>query len=77
VIAAPGGASRAFLRDPPLDQLLISDPLSVERFIATMRTVIRAPGFFRQKVNDLARPRLPELMSPKKWWHKFIDVSGL
>lgn len=77
VIATPGGASRAFLKDRPLDQLLIHDAASAEKFAAAVREVLRVPEFYRQKVKELARPRLIELMSPENWWRRFFEVTGL
>jgi D-inositol-3-phosphate glycosyltransferase len=76
VIAAPGGASRAFLKTPPLDRLLISDPSSLDQFASVTNEVLRAPEFYRQKVEELVRPRLLELMSPEAWWKRIAEVSG-
>lgn len=76
-IATAGGASRAFLNDPPLDRLLIAERASVDRFAAAAREVLRDPEFYRQKVKELARPRLVELMSPENWWRRFNEVTGL
>ena len=77
VIASPGGASRAFLIRPPLDRLLISDPSSVDQFVAAAREVMRKPDFYRQAVEEFVRPKLNELMSPKSWSRRFRDATGL
>ena len=77
VIASPGGASRAFLQHPPLDRLLIADPSAIDQFAAAAREVLRAPEFYRQKVLELARPRIVELMSPENWWNRIAEVTGL
>ncbi len=77
VIASPGGASRAFLEHPPLDRLLISDPSSVDQFVAAAREVMRASDFYRQAVEEFVRPKLTELLSPENWSRLFCRVTGL
>jgi glycosyltransferase involved in cell wall biosynthesis len=77
VIASPGGASRTFLKDLTLDHLLISDPSSIDQFAMAAREVLRAPEFYRQKVEELIRPKLVELMSPENWWRRFCEMTGL
>jgi len=77
VIAAPGGASRAFLKAPPLDRLLISDPSSIDQFASVANEVLSVPEFYRQKVEELVRPRLLELMSPEAWWNRIAEICQL
>jgi glycosyltransferase involved in cell wall biosynthesis len=77
VIASLGGASRAFLKHPPLDRLLISDPSSVDQFAAAAREVMRAPDFYRQAVEEFVRPKLAELMSLENWSRRFCQMTGL
>lgn len=77
VIATPGGAGRAFLKDAPLDQLLIPDAEPADKFAAAAREILRAAEFYRQKVKELARPRLIESMSHANWWRRFFEVTGL
>jgi len=77
VIASPGGASSTFLKHPPLDRLLISDPSSIDQFAAAAREILRAPEFYRQAVEEFVRPRLVELMSPESWWKRIAEVCGL
>ena len=77
VIASPGGASRLFLGQPPLNRLLISDPCSVEKFRAAVSDVLLEPGLFRQLVLERVRPRLQELMTPTNWLRRFADITGL
>ena len=50
VIVSPGGASRLFLGQAPLQRLLISDPYSVEKFRSAILEVLSEPAFFRQVV---------------------------
>jgi glycosyltransferase involved in cell wall biosynthesis len=76
-IASPGGASRAFLNEPPLNGLLISDPSSIDHFAAAARQVLRAPNLYRQSVEEFVRPRLIDLMSTENWWRRFYEVSDL
>ena len=77
VIASPGGASRAFLEHPPLHRLLISDPSSVDQFTAAAREVMGAPDLYRQAVEEFARPKLTELLSPENWSRRFCQITGL
>jgi glycosyltransferase involved in cell wall biosynthesis len=77
VIAAPHGASRFFLGQPPLDRLLVSDPDATEEFIAAAREVLRDPTYYRQMVIEHARPRLVEAMGPENWWRRFFEQTGL
>jgi glycosyltransferase involved in cell wall biosynthesis len=77
VIASPGGASRLFLGQPPLNRLLISDPCSVEKFRAAVLEVLLKPDFFRQLVLERVRPQLEELMAPANWLRRFADITGL
>jgi len=77
VIASPGGASRLFLGQPPLNRLLISDPCTVEKFRSAILEVLFEPDFFRQLVLDRVRPQLEELMAPANWLRRFADVTGL
>jgi len=77
VIASPGGASRLFLGQPPLNRLLISDPCSVAEFRAAVLEVLFEPDFFRQLVLERVRPQLEELMAPVNWLRRFADITGL
>ncbi len=77
VIASPGGASRLFLREPPLDRLFIPDPNAVNEFLAAAREVLRDPGFYRRAVIERVRPKLEELMARDNWWRRFFEVAGL
>lgn len=77
VIAAPHGASRFFLNEPPLNRLLVSGPEEKEEFEAAVREVLRCPDDFRECVIENTRPRLVEVMSPENWWRRFVEVTGL
>lgn len=77
VIASPNGASRLFLREPPLDRLLVSHADDVEGFAAAAREVIRTPEVYRRAIAERIRPRLVETISPERWWARFCEVTGL
>lgn len=77
VIASPGGASRLFLREPPLDKLFLPDPNAVNGFQAAAEEVLRDPGFYRRVVIERVRPKLEDLMAPENWWRRFIEAAGL
>jgi glycosyltransferase involved in cell wall biosynthesis len=77
VIASPGGASRAFLAQPPFDRFLIKSPSSVEDFAAAIRGILRDPAYYKHKVRELIRPKLLELLAPENWWRRFFEATGL
>jgi glycosyltransferase involved in cell wall biosynthesis len=77
VIASPGGASRLFLREPPLDRLLVSSPDVKQGFADAVQEVLREPELYRRAVIEQVRPRLEELMAPENWWRRFFEVTGL
>jgi glycosyltransferase involved in cell wall biosynthesis len=77
VVASPGGASRAFLSQPPFDRFLIQSPSSVEGFATAIREILRNPAVYKQKVRELIRPKLVELMAPENWWRRFFEATGL
>jgi glycosyltransferase involved in cell wall biosynthesis len=76
-IASPGGASRLFLREPPVDRLLVARADGTEEFLAAVREVLRDPGFYRRAVIERVRPRIEELMAPANWWRRFFEVTQL
>jgi glycosyltransferase involved in cell wall biosynthesis len=77
VIASPGGASKLFLQQPPLDRLLISAPDAFDEFLSAVRDVLREPELFRGAVIEYARPKVEEWMAPQNWWRRFLEVTGL
>jgi glycosyltransferase involved in cell wall biosynthesis len=77
VIATPGGASRLFLREVPVDRLLIPEKDSANGFLAAAREVLRAPDAYRRAVIEQVRPKLVNLLVPDNWWRRFFEVTGL
>jgi glycosyltransferase involved in cell wall biosynthesis len=77
VIAAPGGASRLFLSDPPLDRLLVRDANDLKAYLAIVREVLSRPAFYRQLVQEYARPKVERWMAPENWWRRFSEITGL
>ena len=77
VIAAPGGASRSFLHQPPLDSLLIEDAADVDAYIAATCKVLSDPPRYRESVVRNARPRIVETMALENWWPRFLEVARL
>ena len=77
VIASPGGASRLFLQDPPLDSLLVNEACDAEAYVRTARDVLSDPPRYRQAVLKKARPRVVQTMAPENWWPRFLAATGL
>jgi len=76
-IASPGGASRLFLNEPPLNRLLISDRNPQTGFLAAVQEVLREPQCYRKVVIEQVRPKIVELMAPENWSRRFFEVTGL
>ena len=77
VIASPGGASKLFLREAPLNRLLISNPDAVSDFISAVREVLRDPQGYRQAVVERVHPELEQIMGSEHWWQRFWEITGL
>lgn len=77
VIASPGGASRLFLREAPLDRLLILDPDAVSDFISAVRDVLRDPQGYRRAVLERVHPELEQIMGSEHWWQRFRETTAL
>jgi len=77
VIASPGGASRLFLREPPMNRLLISNPSATQYFLDAIRDVLRDPGFYRRVVNEQIRPQIEERLARRNWHRRFFEATGL
>lgn len=77
VIATPGGASLAFLSEPPLSDLLIADSNNIEAFWAAVHKLLRNEPVYKCAVIEQARPRVLELMSEENWWNRFLDAVGM
>jgi glycosyltransferase involved in cell wall biosynthesis len=77
VIASPGGASKLFLSDPPLNCFLVPDSQDTEGFLSAVCKVLDRPAFYRQLVLEHARPLVEKWMSPENWWRRFFEVTRL
>lgn len=77
VIASPGGASRALLDQPPLDELLVAAADDAAAFAAGVRRVLADPARYRSAILERARARVEAWMAPENWWRCFRHVSGL
>jgi glycosyltransferase involved in cell wall biosynthesis len=77
VIATPGGASRRFLQDGPLDALLIANPDDIHSFTVAVDQVLENPADYRKIVVNTIRPEVEEVMAPANWWRRFLAVTGL
>jgi glycosyltransferase involved in cell wall biosynthesis len=77
VIASPSGASRLFLKGPPLNRFLVSDADAMPEFVEAVRELLRDPSFYRQAVLTNIRPMIEEIMFPENWWRRFLAVTGL
>jgi glycosyltransferase involved in cell wall biosynthesis len=77
VISSLNGASYQYLREPPLDRLVIQDPNNIAGFIAAVTELASRPQFYRQAVLDQAQPAVEEWMKPENFWKRFGEITGL
>jgi glycosyltransferase involved in cell wall biosynthesis len=77
VIASPSGASRLFLKEPPLNRFLVSHADAMPEFLEAVRELLRDPCFYRKAVLTNIRPMIEEVMLPENWWRRFLAVTGL
>lgn len=77
VVASPGGASRIFLTDPPLDRLLIQSPDDLGAFQEAIVEILGDPEGYRGAVKERVRPTIEALMAPENWWQRFTVATGL
>jgi glycosyltransferase involved in cell wall biosynthesis len=77
VVSTPTGASRLFLNEAPLNQLLIERPEDVSGFRRAVAEVLSAPEYFRQIILAQVRPKLEAIMSRESWWRRVSEVTGL
>ena len=77
VIASPGGASRLFLREAPLDRLLVWDAAAVSDFISAACEILRDPQRYRRAVVERVDPELVQIMGSEQWWQRFWEITGL
>ena len=77
VIATPGGASRLFLRNPPLDRFLVPCADGWDAFVKAVDEILSDPEGYRQVVLKEVRPQIEELMAPENWFQRFLSITGL
>lgn len=77
VVATPGGAACAFLHGPVAGDLLVGDARDADAFVHAVSRVLKDPERYRACVESTIRPRLRELMSPERWWPRFLQTVGL
>jgi len=77
VIASPGGASLLFLREAPLDRLLVKDPHDRDGFFDAVSSILREPELYRRAVVERIWPKLQAHMAPDSWWKHFLEATGL
>jgi glycosyltransferase involved in cell wall biosynthesis len=77
VISSLNGASHQYLRQTPLDRLLIQDPYNIAGFIAATRDLVSRPEFYRRAILDQAQPAVEQWMKPENFWKRFGEITGL
>jgi glycosyltransferase involved in cell wall biosynthesis len=77
VLSSMNGSSHQFLREPPLDRLIVSDPDDLDGFVAAAKDIASRPEFYRNAIMERARPAVEEWMKPENFWQRFNRITGL
>ena len=77
VLSSMNGSSHQFLREAPLDRLIVSDPDDLDGFVAAAKDIASRPEFYRDAIMERARPAVEEWMKPENFWQRFNKISGL
>jgi glycosyltransferase involved in cell wall biosynthesis len=77
VLSGINGGSLQFLRDPPLDRLVIQDPDDIEGFIRAAKDLVSHLDFCKQAVLNHVKPAVEQWMNLENWWKRFGGVTGL
>jgi glycosyltransferase involved in cell wall biosynthesis len=77
VLSGLNGGSDQFLREPPLNRLVIMDPDDAEAFVFAAKELASRPEFYRQAVMHQAQPAVEAWMGLDNWWKRFMSLTGL
>ena len=77
VLSGLNGGSAQFLREAPLNKLVIQDPDDVNGFVAAAKELISRPEFYKQAVMAQALPDVAAWMNLENWWKRFGEITGL
>ena len=77
VVSSPGGASRLFLSEPPLDFALVKPTSSAEDYSRVIGKILAEPELYRRKVIEEICPRVETLMAPANWLRRFREATGI
>jgi glycosyltransferase involved in cell wall biosynthesis len=77
VLSGLNGASDQFLREPPLNRLVITDPDDAEGFVSAAKELASRLDFYRQAVLQQAQPRVEAWMNLDNWWKRFTELTGV
>ncbi len=77
VLSSLNGGSRQFLREPPLDRLVIQDPDDIEGFIRAAKDLASRIDFYKQAVLSHVKPAVEQWMNLENWWKRFGEITGL
>lgn len=77
VLSGLNGGSDQFLREPPLNRLVIVNPDNAEGFVSAAKDLASRPEFYRQAVMQQAQPAVEAWMNLDNWWKRFTSLTGL
>ena len=77
VLSGLNGGSDQFLREPPLNRLVIVNPDDAEGFVSAAKDLASRPEFYRQAVMKQAQPAVEQWMNLENWWKRLGNVTGL
>jgi glycosyltransferase involved in cell wall biosynthesis len=77
VLSGLNGGSDQFLREPPLNRLVVMNPDDAEGFVSAAKDLASRPEFYRQAVMSQAQPAVEAWMNLDNWWKRLGEVTGL
>jgi glycosyltransferase involved in cell wall biosynthesis len=77
VLSSLNGSSHTFLRESPLNRLIVLDPNDLDGFVAAGRDLVGNLDFFRKAIMEQVRPAVERWMKPENFWKRFGEITGL
>jgi glycosyltransferase involved in cell wall biosynthesis len=77
VLSGLNGGSDQFLREPPLNRLVIMDPDDADGFVSAAKDLASRPDYYRNAVMQQAQPAVEAWMNLDNWWKRLGEITGL
>jgi glycosyltransferase involved in cell wall biosynthesis len=77
VLSGFNGGSDQFLREAPLNRLVVMNPDDADGFVSAAKDLVSRPGFYREAVMQQAKPAVEKWMNLENWWQRLGEITGL